>query len=125
MSLYRIIKFRCIIKQEYREFFKSVVMENNLEYASDEEIISDFMKELNYFCGYYEKLLNIVKIVDIEGITLPIYNEDTGECAMSFDYNRHNGLLRDIIYSFEHDLLPYISEGKIEYLYHWDELDDE
>jgi hypothetical protein len=123
MSLYREVEFKCVIKSEYREFFQLVIMENNLEYTSDEKIINDFMEEMIYFCERYEKLLNIIKHVNVQGAELPIYNEDTGESAMFIEYNMHNSLIRQMVYAFEDGLLPYIAEGKIDYLRSWSELD--
>ena len=120
MSRYRIVDLRFIVKEEYREFFCSVILNNQLIPNSD-EILNNFILLLEDYSNEVDsKFSNIFhQVYHDKKKLLPIFNEDIGECNISIGYNMHNNSVNEIVGEFMNELLPYIIVGNIKYVNDW------
>lgn len=120
MSRWKVLNLRFIVKAEYREFFNSVVLNNKLTHNSD-EILNDFTLALREYSEIYGGSFScMLKQFGIDGAELlPIFNKATGECNIGIEYNIHNGFVNNIVREFINEFLPYIIEGKVDYVMSW------
>lgn len=120
MSRWRMLNLRFIIKEEYREFFCSVILNNQLTHNSD-EVLNKFILLLEDYSKKFEGKFSdrFYQFYDDKKELLSIFNEANGECNISIEYNMHNNFVSGIVKEFIDDLLPYIIEDNIEYVDDW------
>ena len=93
-----------VVKEEYREVFSSVIIKGN-SYSSTDGVLNDFIQTMKDCNSSFSRMLHID------------YNQETGECSLKIEYNVHSMNVRGVVESFLEVLLPYITDGDIEYLY--------
>lgn len=109
MSRYRDLALKCVIKEEYREVFSSVIIKGN-SYSSTDGVLNDFIQTMKDCNSSFSRMLHID------------YNQETGECSLKIEYNVHNIEFHSLVREFTEILLPNVAD-EIVYLY--DYLEDE